>query len=166
MLTLETMQIGIEHTEAVPQNEAHKAMLRQKGNGPDVFFISHHQPGESKKSAKELIEEIEANQSGDGWDGDSVEREWADAMAHFIEQKVATLRKDGFEKFEQDWLLIYDNWPLPAVDRRNAANLLQKLINASGVLSEFARIYIITGKYVLEVSNEQTQLYEINDLWK
>jgi len=106
LLTLGAMQIGIEHTEAVPQNEAHKTVLREKGNGADVFFISHHQPGETKKSVKDLVEEIEANQPGDGWVGDSVETEWADAMFHFIERKVAKLRKDEFERFEQDWLLI------------------------------------------------------------
>ncbi|HLF95939.1 MAG TPA: hypothetical protein VI457_02250 [Methylococcaceae bacterium] len=166
VLTLETVQIGIEHTEAVPQNEAHRTVLREKGNGPDVFFISHHQPGETKKSAKELVEGIKANQAGDGWAGDSVETEWVNAMSHIIGQKVATLRKDGFDKFEQDWLLIYDNWPLPAVDRHKAANFLWELVNEYGVLNEFARIYIITGKYVLEVSNERIQLFEINDLWK
>lgn len=166
LLTLGTMQIGIEHTEAVPQNEAHKTVLREKVNGPDVFFISHHQAGERKKSTKELVGEIETNQAGDGWAGDSVEREWASAMFHFIEQKVATLRKDGFTKFEQNWLLIYDNWPLPAVDRHNAADFLQQLIDESSILNEFARIDIITGKYVLNVSNEHSELYEINDLWK
>ena len=166
LLTLNAAQIGIEHTEAVPQNEAHRTVLREEGNSPGVFFISHHQPGETKKPRKELVEEIEANRSGDGWVGDSVETEWADAMFHFIKQKVATLQKDGFERFEQDWLLIYDNWPLPALDRRKAANFLQNLVNESTVLNEFTRIYVITGKYISEVSSEQIQLFEINDLWK
>ncbi|HLA04869.1 MAG TPA: hypothetical protein VJZ16_02685 [Syntrophales bacterium] len=165
LLTLDTAQIGIEHTEAVPQNEAHRTVLREQGNGPDVFFISHHRPGETKKSAKKLVEEIEVNQAGDGWVSDSVETEWADAMSHFMKQKLATLQKEGFERFEQDWLLIYDNWPLPALDRRKAANFLQTLVNESAVLKEFARIYIITGKFILEISNERIQLFEINDLW-
>ena len=153
LLTLCAEQIGIEHTEAVPQNEAHRTVLREKENGPDVYFISHHQRGEPKKFAKELIEEIEANQAGAGWAGDSVEREWADAMFHFIEQKVATLLKKGFERFEQDWLLIYDNWSLPALDRHKAAFFLQKLVNESEVPHEFARIYIITGQYLCEVAS-------------
>jgi hypothetical protein len=165
LLTLDTEQIGIEHTEAVPQNEAHRTVLREKGNGPDVFFISHHQPGEPKKSAKELIEEIEANHAGDGWAGDSVEREWADAMFHFIKQKVATLRKDEFERFEQDWLLIYDNWSLPALDRRKATPFLHKLVNEREVLHEVARIYIITGQYLCQVASAGIQLFDINDLW-
>jgi len=165
LLTLDTKQIGIEHTEAVPQNEAHKTVLREKGNGPDVYFISHHHSGEPKKAAKELIEEIEANHGGAGWAGDSVEREWADAMFHFIEQKVATLLKDGFEWFEKDWLLIYDNWSLPALDRHKAAPFLLNLVTESEVLHEFERIYIITGQYLCEVASTGIQFYDINDLW-
>ena len=84
LLKTNDSQIGIEHTEAVPQNEAHKTVLRDKVNGPEVYFISHHQPGESKKPAKELIQEIKVNHAGAGWTSDSVEREWSEAMFYFI----------------------------------------------------------------------------------
>jgi hypothetical protein len=73
--------IGIEHTEAVPQNEAHTSFLREQGNGSDAFFISHALPGEPRKSKQQLLEEIALDGPGDGWAGDSPEREWADAMA-------------------------------------------------------------------------------------
>jgi len=165
LLTLDTKQIGIEHTEAVSQNEAHETVLREKGEGPDVYFISHHHPGEPKKTAKELKEEIEANDDGKAWCGDSVEREWAEAMFHFIEKKVATLLKDGFERFEKDWLLIYDNWSLPALDRHKAAPFLLNLVTENKVLHEFDPIYIITGQYLCEVASTGIQFYDINDLW-
>ena len=86
-------------------------------------------------------------------------------MFHFIEQKVTKLRKDGFDRFEQDWLLIYDNWSLPALDRRKAAPFLYKLVNERAVLHEFTRIYIITGQYLCEVASAGIQLFDINDLW-
>lgn len=165
LLTLDTEQIGIEHTEAVPQNEAHRTVLRDKVNGPDVYFISHHKPGEPKKTAKELIEAIEANNAYDGWEKDSVEREWAQAMFHFIEKKVETLLKEGFKRFDQDWLLIYDNWRLPLLNRREAAPFLLNLVNGSEVLNEFKRIYIITGQYLCEIASTDIQFYDINDLW-
>ncbi len=165
LLTLDTEQIGIEHTEAVPQNEAHRTVLRDKVNGPDVYFISHHQPGEPKKTAKELIEEIEANHAYEGWTGDSVEREWANAMFHFIEQKVETLLKEGFKRFDQDWLLIYDNWSLPVLDRHKAAPFQMNLVTGSEVLNEFKRIYIITGQFLCEIASTGIQFYGINDLW-
>jgi len=165
LLTLGTERIGIEHTEAVLQNEAHKMGLREKGYGPNIYFYSRHQPGELRKSKKELIEEIEANHAGDGWTDNSVEIDWAGVMFHSIEQKVIKLLKVGFERFDQDWLLIYDNWSLPRVDRKKASTFLNEYAAKSNALYEFARIYIITGQYLCEVDAPIVKLFGINDWW-
>ncbi|MCP3178336.1 hypothetical protein MJO47_14620 [Desulfuromonas sp. KJ2020] len=160
------VQIGIEHTEAVPQNYAHKTVLRYKIAGPKVYFISRHQPGEPRKPAKKLIEEIQANHSGPGWEGDSVEREWTEAILYFVKNKIETLAKEGFEKFERNWLLIYDNWPLPALDRKKIAQFLFPKIIESNCFDNFDSVYVITGNIVLEFSNSGVVRYEINNLWK
>ena len=165
LLTTGTIQIGIEHTEAVPQNEAHKTILRERRCGPDSYFISHHQPGESRKPAKRLIEEIEANRPYNDWDGDSVDREWAEAMFYFIEQKVAALLKEGFQRFDVDWLLIYDNWSLPPVTRHKAASFLFNLVIKSVVLEKFEHIFIISGHYICEFTEQSIQFHEKNDFW-
>ncbi len=166
LLKTNGVQIGIEHTEAVPQNEAHKTVLRDKVDGPEVHFISHHQPGEPKKPAKELIEQIQANHSGPGWAGDSVEREWSEAMFHFVKGKIETLAKEGFEKFKQNWLLIYDNWSLPALDREKAAQFLLPKTIETNCFDNFDSVYIITGNLLCEFSNTGIVQHEINDLWK
>jgi hypothetical protein len=165
LLKANETQIGIEHTAAVPQNEAHKTVLRDRVDGPEVYFISHHQPGEAKKPAKELIQEIQANQSGPGWVGDSVEREWSEAMLHFVTGKIETLEKEGFEKFERNWLLIYDNWSLPALDREKAAQFLLLKIKESTCFDSFDCVYIIIGNFVFEFSNVGIVQHEINKLW-
>ena len=164
LLTSDTTKIGIEHTEAVPENEAHKTVLREKRYAPDEYFISHHKPGEPKKHKKELIKEIVTNRAGASWVGDSMEREWAEAMFHFIERKVVSLLKDGFDRFDLDWLLIYDNWN-PAVDRYKAATFLLKFVTENGVLQNFERIFIITGEYVCEIATAGMQFFYVNDLW-
>jgi hypothetical protein len=46
LLKMGKYSIGIEHTEAVPQNEAHASVLRHAGHGPDVYFLGRHVPGE------------------------------------------------------------------------------------------------------------------------
>jgi len=166
LLKARGVEIGIEHTEAVPQNEAHKTVLRDKVNGPNVYFISRHQPGEAKKSAKELIEEIQADPSGPGWAGDSVEREWSEAMLHSVKGKIGTLAIEGFEKFKQNWLLIYDNWGLPALDRKKAAQFLLPKIIEADCFDSFSTVHIITGDFMYEFSNKGFVRHEINDLWK
>ena len=150
----------------MPQNEAHKTVLRDKVDGPEVYFISHHQPGESKKSAKKLIEEIQADLSGPGWAGDSVEREWSGAMLHFVKNKIETLAKEGFAKFKQNWLLIYDNWSLPVLDREKAAQFLSPKFIESNCFNSFSTVCIITGDLVYGFSNTGYVKHEINDLWK
>jgi len=169
LLTLDGMKVGIEHTEAVPSNVAHKDALRGQGNVSKPLFIQHHQPGEEKKSTKELKKEIEANDPGDGWVGDKPERALADAIIYFIDKKIVTMQKDGFEKFEQNWLLIYDNCRLPMVDRNEAMRLVQKRIIEEKARQEFDRIYVITGQYLCEFdckSNDVSiQMFDANDLW-
>ena len=166
LLKANGVEIGIEHTEAVPQNEAHKTVLRDKVDGLEVHFISHHQPGEPKKPAKKLIEEIQANHSGPSWVGDSVEREWSEVMLYFVKGKIGALAKEGFEKFEQNWLLIYDNWSLPVLDREKSTQFLLPKIIASNCFANFDSVYIITGNFVCEFSNTGIVQHKINDLWK
>jgi len=165
LLYMGEQRIGIEHVEAISENEAHRKVLRERGYGLEVYFISHKKPGEPRKKAKKLIEEIEKNITGDGWEGDSVETEWAAAMLYFLKQKIATVRKEGFERFDEDWLLIYDNWNLPAPDRDKATQALHDLIIRSGGLQEFKYVFIMTGQLFCEVSTEGMRLHTINDLW-
>jgi len=160
------LEIGIEHTECVPQNEAHKTALRDKVDAPVVHFISHHQPGESKKHAKELIEEIKVNDSGFGWTGDSAEREWSDAMFHFVKGKIETFAKEGFETFEYNWLLMYDNWSLPAFDRKKAAQFLLSKLRESDSFGIFSSVFIITGDLICEFTDTGIVQHELNNLWK
>lgn len=164
-MTLGSRQIGIEHTEAVPQNEAHRTVLSEAGYGPKVRFISNHRPGEARKPAGRLISELEANNGGDGWAGDSVEREWARAMNHFISRKISKLKAKGFERFDEDWLLIYDNWSLPALERETAVRMLFQSAGAEGTLGEFSSIFVLTGPYLCEVSKKGWAFKDINDLW-
>ena len=152
-------KIGIEHTEVVAQNEAHKAVLRKKGNGPDVYFFGHPQPGESKKKAKELIDEIMVNDGGEGWNGDSVEREWATAMFYSVTQKESAIRKEGFDRFDEDWLLMYDNWWLPGLEIEEAAWMFFNLYKNKQSAKEFDRIFVISGDCVCEISLDKVRFY-------
>lgn len=158
-------EIGVEHTEAVPQNKAHKDALRDKVDGPSISFVSRHHPAEPKKSTNELIEEIQANRSGPGWSGDSVERDWAEVMLHSAREKILTFAKPGFSKFEFNWLLIYDNWSLPALDLEHSSNLLLPKIVESGGFDSFDKVFIHTGSSICEFSRSGWMEYEINDIW-
>ncbi len=118
VLSMPSCSIGIEHTEAVAENVARAQFLREKGHGPDAYFAPHAVPGEARKTMTELLEEIERDEAGDGWVGDSGEL-WSKAMAHYAERKIA--KAASFRRYEKNWLLIYDNLFLPGLRIGTAA---------------------------------------------
>ena len=154
--------IGLEHTEAVPQNQAQADALREAGYGPETYFIRPAVPGEKKKPAKTLIREIESDEPGDGWVGNAPEKEWARAMAHFTVRKLGTIRKEGFERFEENWLLIYDNWPLPAVRREEASELLMAELHEVGAFAEFQLIFVLSDHMLCQLSQDAFAVGEVS----
>lgn len=65
--------IGIEHTEAVPENVAHESTLRA-ALGRDAYLMRGAVVGEPRKSRKQLLAEIEEDRMPPPMMGDSVER--------------------------------------------------------------------------------------------
>jgi hypothetical protein len=146
--------IGIEHAEVVPQNEAHGSVLREQGLGPEVYFIQPALPAERRKRASRLRREILADAAGGAWIGDSAERQWADAMAHFIRKKAAVAQLPGFQRFESNWLLLYDNWPLPTIKAALAAQKLSDTPALAEGLVTFDRIFILDEQTLWEFAQQ------------
>lgn len=151
VLSMPSGTVGIEHTEAVPENVARGEFLREKGLGPEVYFTLRATPGEPRKSAAELREEIEADEPGSGWAGDSAEREWATAMAHFVIKKISKATAPDFARHPENWLMIYDNWPLPHIDFAKAASLLYPLLREIKAFATFDAIFVMDDQQMCEL---------------
>ncbi|ROH86431.1 hypothetical protein ED208_15450 [Stagnimonas aquatica] len=151
VLSMPSGSIGIEHTEAVPENVARAQFLRDKGSGPDVFFTPHATPGEPRKTAAELREEIEADEPGDGWVGDSAEREWAAAITHYVQGKIPKATAPGFARHPENWLMVYDNWPLPHISFRKAAEFLHPLLKDINAFAVFDAVFILDDSQICEL---------------
>ncbi|NVJ67390.1 MAG: hypothetical protein HWE16_12960 [Gammaproteobacteria bacterium] len=162
LLKINGYEVGIEHTEAIPQNEAHKAVLRDTvDSSSDTYFISRHKPNEPKKSSKKLIEEIHNNLPSSGWLGDSVEQDWAEAIFYFVQRKINSLKKTGFDKFAQNWLLIYDNWPLPSIEYEISSQFLHKKLLNINCFESFNNVFVLSGKCIYEFSSNSYMKREI-----
>jgi hypothetical protein len=153
VLSMPKGDVGIEHTEAVPENVARAQFLRGKGFGPVVYFTPHATPGEPRKTAAELRQEIESDEAGDGWAGDSAEREWAAAMAHYVKEKMTKATVDGFAHHAANWLLVYDNWPLPNIKFAKAASLLHQLLIELSTLTVFDTIFVLNDAQMCELGD-------------
>jgi len=156
LLAMSGTEVGIEHSEAVPENVAHADFLREKeGLGPEVYFTPHVVPGEPKKSADELRREIKADEFGPGWSGDSPEREWAAVIAHYVKEKMQKATADGFIRYPANWLIIYDNWPLPEINRAKAASYLMSHLTDIGAFSVFDAIFVHDDSHMCEFRGTQ-----------
>ncbi|MFG1304663.1 hypothetical protein V5F34_11055 [Xanthobacter autotrophicus] len=151
LLAMPGTDVGIEHTEAVPENIAHANYLREKENfWPDVYFTPHVSPGEPRKTVHQLRREIEVDEPGPGWRGDAPECEWAAAMAHHVKKKMLKATADGFSRYQANWLIVYDNWPLPAVNHTTAASYLLPLLADVGAYSVFDAIFVHVASHICE----------------
>lgn len=68
-LHLANETIGIEHTEGIAQNAAHKNVLRTKGYGSEIFFVERSFIEEPRKCKDQLINELEHNRLHPPLDG-------------------------------------------------------------------------------------------------
>jgi hypothetical protein len=164
-LSMKGEVVGIEHTEAVPENDAHRSALRERGYGPLVYFVFRSSPTEPRKTAKQLIADIERNHGGSGWAGDSVEREWAAAMIHFVNRKTKAMLSPGFDRYPRHWLLVYDNWPAPALDRGDASQKLHALCEAGGVFTSLENVFVMSGVQFCSLGRDGVGFHPVNDVW-
>ena len=154
--------IGIEHTEAISENAAKEAFLRAGGAGPNVYFTKKASISEPRKSSKQLLEEIKSNDPGEPWVGDSIEREWAEAIAHFAKKKIDALAKPGFQRLPQNWLLIYDNWPATGLGSSEGIPYVQEALNRVDSWSSFNRIFIQSESLLIDLSsNDRVAQYDV-----
>lgn len=150
--------VGIEHVEAVPENHVRASIYRQKGVGPQVHLLEKHQPGELSRSNNTILNDIIRDKASSPWVGNEVEVDWAKVMLHFIDAKVKIIYKSGFAKFEENLLLIYNNWPLPGVHHEEACSLLTNSFPNKILPSEFNRVFILDSKVLCEFG-KRTRLH-------
>lgn len=158
LLRLGQFEVGIEHVEAVSENDAHEAKLRGQGRGERAHFVQPVAVTDPKKSRAQIEEEIDADEAGDGWCGESVERNWADAMAYFVEKKVAVANKTGFARFAGNWLLIYDNWSAPLLERSTAVSFLEDKLQLAPPWQSFEHVFILSDRVAIDLDKNRTVL--------
>ncbi len=154
-------EIGLEHTEGTNENIVIERLLRADGHGPDAHFVTAASVHDTVKPREEILTEIIADEMGDGFVGDSVERSWAEAMAYFINKKVASAKKEGYELYGDDRLVIYDNWPAPALKIHKALPYLRSHLKESTVWSVFRCVYIVDEHAVIELSAGRCVLHRV-----
>ena len=108
--------------------------------------------GTAGRSRQQIANEAGRTElTGDGWPGDCVEHEFATMVAEIVTSKSALLR-DGYERFDCDSLLIYQNQTLPCLDMKNAPSRTQKTVAPLLGSSGFRNVYVDDGQRILELT--------------
>ena len=166
LLQLPSGDVGIELTEAVPPGWAWADARREKLNYDNLVFLDRFRPGEAQRSKDEIDTIARGDTWGAGWVGDAPEKEWAEVMAYFSLRKAKVLAKPGYERFGTDWLLIYDNWPLPAVNEPKAAAYFAERLRALEAPLPFERIFVECGHAIWQFESPEHTRQPIVDIWK
>ncbi|MBN2270873.1 MAG: hypothetical protein JXN61_09685 [Sedimentisphaerales bacterium] len=159
-------EIGIESTEAVSQEYAETDALAERMGVHTLLFMDQFRRETPKRSVKERRQLIIEQPYGAGFGDDEPELEWARWIMDCIRDKTNALSKPGFAKFDKNWLLIYDNLPLPFVKIKTALGFLFHNLNI--YWSENHRydgIFIDTGIQLLEIYPTEWNSSVIVNLW-
>jgi hypothetical protein len=102
--------IGIEVTEAINPEYAKATTLPEADIVGSIIDPSLFKWGTPPRKLHELRSIVSRKKlTGPGWEGKSVEREYAKAVSDVITVKMEKLNKTGFEIFAENWLAIYCN---------------------------------------------------------
>lgn len=157
--------VGVEITEAVKEDLARTEVLPE-ANSSSMIDISLFKWWDRRKTLDELRQIAKKTKlTGPGWVGDEQEQEFADAISDKVEDKTRKLNEDTFSRFDEDWLVIYENLALPGLERNKAVGYLcLSLANYWG-LNAFQRILVESGEFIIELTRERVAMYEICDMW-
>ena len=131
ILVLPLGRTGVEITEAISEDQARAEVQAEREGITHQRSVPRYKAGEPRRSQREIEKFGRGEARVFPRMGDSVERDWVDAMLFIIERKVRKFTKPGFAKFQNNWLLVHDEWkPVAGLDEQVAtARLARKLFN-------------------------------------
>lgn len=166
LLANDDRQIGIEITEAInPEYAKAKTLPEAKVDGAiiDPSLFKWKTPARPLKVLRSIISRQKL--TGPGWDGSSVEIEYADAILDNIETKTKKLHSEGYGRFSENWLSIYCNLTLPALDIEEANLFFKEKAENYWSDSSFTRVFVDNGKAIIAYSSHGSEVIDIENLW-
>lgn len=166
LLSFPGTTVGVEITEAVPPDWARANAIRENLDDDDVIFLQHFDPDEPRRASKEIHKIARGLRHGDGWTGDAPERHWAKVMLHFTKKKAESLTKPGYEPLGTYWLIIYDNWPLPAVETGKASEYFANGLRALEDPFPFERVFVESDRSIWQFCSGARSSRPIPPIWE
>lgn len=163
-----TGALGIECVEAIHEEWAQIQAIRERDFPEKPIFLPRLKPGRESLSITERVEFASGERMGCGWGGNSPEIEWAEAIAHVVNEKTKKLRNGNYSEFNRCWLLIQDEWPVPVhsyEDYVEASNRCGELMSKFELGSDFERVYAANSRWLVQLVPAPIRVQPVRDLW-
>lgn len=150
-------KVAVEITEAVPEDYA-RAIVLAKRKYPDAFversLFRWNSPRKTNAELHKILEQSKNKLMGPGWDGDSVECEWAEGIVDTISKKLRIINRVDYRFFPRYWLAIYDNLRGPALNLKLGVKYLRKSFPDQRICTRhFQYIFIEVGGTLVAISS-------------
>ena len=159
--------VGIEVTEIINPDYAKATTLPEANRDDMLIDPSLFKWGNPKRSLNDLRKIVSQKKlTGPGWEGDSVEIEYANAIYDVVSNKTAKLRSQTFDKFSNNWLLIYCNLTLPFINIEKANRLFEDKASSYWANDSFQNIYVEINDVIISYSHIGSECMELVNLWE
>ncbi len=158
-------KIGIEVTEAVPEELAATDAMAEAMGIESTLFMDHFKQGTPKRTAKERKELLKNQPLGVGWGSGGISKEWILSIIDCIKAKTMDLKKPGFNLYDLNCLLVYDNLFLAFADIRELASSLSSELKSYWCSeNRYNEIFIESGNQLVHLKPNGWNCKAINDL--
>ena len=168
LLTMNACEIGVEVTEATSTEYAAYCALAEHEFPNSLLEPALFRPNTPKRGKAELRAILAGRRLvSSGWGGDSAEREWAEGITARVTAKLDALGRPDFARFRENWLLVYDNLPLPALHMSVAVSALQTALAPTwSKQPHFTHVFVLSGASLIELTCDATRALAVIDVWR
>jgi len=168
LLSYNEHKSGIECTEAVSQEWLETVALAER-QGKEDFAPLMSQFKRGVKLTPFEKRKIVQNQSsgvGEGWGTNGFDREWALCIMDSVVKKTEQFNKPDFKKYDENWLLVFDNRFVPPVGIKASIEKLIVVLKNYWIRKNcYDDILIETGGVLVEIHPSKWNQQPIVDLW-
>jgi hypothetical protein len=159
---------GIEITEAITQQFAAYCALAERECPDALLELAHFgwdAPNRTTEEMRALL--CQSQLTSDGFAGDRPEQDWARFILSTVDSKLAKLARPDFTKFDENWLSIYDNLPLPDIfDLDKAIAFLRPLLQDRWSRTpSFHVVFVEHGAVIAKITASGSENLVLNDIW-
>lgn len=160
-------KVGAEITEAVGKQYSDYCALAEREFPDAVLEPAQFRWGSPHRTVEQLRAMLRSSSlTAPAWIGDAPEREWAFFMQDAVNKKLGKLSSEGFAKFDQNWLAIYDNLPKPKISIGKALSFLLPLLNDSwSSTPHFDEIFIEHHQAFIRITKDAVEHLKLHDIW-